>query len=106
MAIGDLIKQIISRASSTNQAAKKSGLAQSTLSEWQAGKVSPSLENYIKLCEALGCRPGLELDNFLGTNIKSKTAEDLLAEALRLKPSEQLKLISLMSAKLSVYFED
>ncbi|QEI42448.1 hypothetical protein BMF77_03056 [Dolichospermum sp. UHCC 0315A] len=106
MATGDLIKHILSRASSVNQAAKKSGLSQSTLSEWQAGKVSSSLDNYIKLCQALGCRPGWELDNFLGTNVKPKTAEDILAETLRLKPSEQLKLISLLSAKLSVYFED
>jgi|694.fasta_scaffold03404_8 transcriptional regulator with XRE-family HTH domain len=106
MKIGNLIKDIVSRASSMNQAAKKSGVSQSTLSEWISGKVSPGLEKYIYLCRALGCRPGVELDNFLGLGgAKPQTAEDLLGSVLALKPSEQQRLIALVTMKFSDYLE-
>ena len=104
MRLGDLIKSVCSRASSTNQAAKKSGVSQGTLSEWQNEKVSPGLEKYIDLCLAMGCRPGFELDQFLGIgNAKPRTAEDLLGMALALNPVEQQKLISLLAGKYSEY---
>jgi transcriptional regulator with XRE-family HTH domain len=66
MNLGALITSICKRAQSTNKAAKLSGVSQGTLSEWQSGKVSPGLEKYIELCLALGCRPGFELDQYLG----------------------------------------
>ena len=104
MRLGDLIKSVCSRASSTNQAAKKSGVSQATLSEWQNEKVSPGLEKYVDLCLAMGCRPGFELDQFLGIgNAKPRTAEDLLGMALALNPIEQQKLISLLAGKYSEY---
>jgi predicted restriction endonuclease len=85
-----------------NQAAKKSKVGQATISEWIAGKVSPSLENYIKLCRGLGCRPGRELDDFLGIGeLKPRTAEDLLGVALSLHPCEQMRLITLLSSHLA-----
>ena len=88
-----------------NQAAKKLRIAQSTLSEWQSEKVSPGLERYVDLCLAMGCRPGFELDQYLGlggTN-KPRTAEDLLGQALRLDPYQQQRLISLLAGKYSEY---
>ena len=104
MRVGALIKSICSRASSVNQAAKKSKIAQSTLSEWQADKVSPGLEKYVDLCLAMGCRPGFELDQYLGIgDAKPRTAEDLLGQALALEPVEQQRLISLLSGKYSEY---
>jgi transcriptional regulator with XRE-family HTH domain len=87
-----------------NQAAKRSGVSQGTLSEWQAEKVSPGLEKYVDLCLAMGCRPGFELDQFLGLGgAKPKTAEDVLGMALRLPPIEQQRLISLITAKYVEY---
>jgi len=87
-----------------NQAAKKSKIAQSTLSEWQSDKVSPGLEKYVDLCLAMGCRPGHELDQFLGLEgAKPRTAEDLLGMALALEPVEQQRLISLLAGKYSEY---
>lgn len=104
MRLGDLIKSICSRASSMNQAAKKSGVSQSTLSEWQSEKVKPGLEKYIELCLAMGCRPGVELDNFLGLGgAKPRTAEDVLGIVLAIAPIEQQRLISLVSGKYSEY---
>ena len=104
MRAGNLIKSICSRASSMNQAAKKSKIAQSTLSEWQSEKVSPGLERYVDLCLAMGCRPGFELDQYLGIgNAKPRTAEDLLGQALGLEPYEQMRLLSLLTAKYSEY---
>ncbi|MFO0052546.1 MAG: helix-turn-helix domain-containing protein [Dolichospermum sp.] len=104
MRLGELIKSVCSRASSMNQAAKKSGVSQGTLSEWQSEKVSPGLEKYIELCLAMGCRPGYELDQYLGLgSAKPKTAEDLLGMALGLSPVEQQRLISLLAGKYSEY---
>lgn len=104
MRLGELIKSVCSRASSTNQAAKKSGVSQGTLSEWQNEKVSPRLEKYIDLCLSMGCRPGFELDQYLGLGgAKPRTAEDLLGMALALNPVEQQKLISLLAGKYSEY---
>lgn len=106
MRLGDLIKSVCSRASSTNQAAKKSGVSQGTLSEWQNEKVSPGLEKYIDLCLAMGCRPGFELDQYLGLGgTKPRTAEDLLGMALGLDPVQQQRLISLLAGKYSEYLE-
>jgi transcriptional regulator with XRE-family HTH domain len=98
MKAGRLIKSICSRASSMNQAAKKSKVSQGTLSEWQADKVSPGLEKYVDLCLAMGCRPGFELDQYLGLG-----AEDVLGVALGLPPIEQQRLISLITAKYVEY---
>jgi transcriptional regulator with XRE-family HTH domain len=97
----NLIRYIVSsRATSGNQAAEKAGLSQGTISEWMSGKVSPGLEKYIQLCQGLGCRPGQELDNFLGlSQHKPVCAEDVLGQVLSLKRSEQSKLIALISAK-------
>jgi|688.fasta_scaffold08301_23 hypothetical protein len=104
MKAGRLIKSICSRASSMNQAAKKSKVSQGTLSEWQADKVSPGLEKYVDLCLAMGCRPGFELDQYLGLGgAKPKTAEDVLGVALGLPPIEQQRLISLITAKYVEY---
>jgi transcriptional regulator with XRE-family HTH domain len=104
MKFGLLIKSICERASSSNQAAKKSKIAQSTLSEWQSDKVSPGLEKYVDLCLAMGCRPGFELDQHLGLgNARPRTAEDLLGMALALEPVEQQRLISLLAGKYSEY---
>lgn len=106
MRLGELIKSICSRASSMNQAAKKSGVSQGTLSEWQSEKVSPGLERYIDLCLAMGCRPGYELDQYLGLGgAKPRTAEDLLGMALSLDPIQQQRLISLLAGKYSEYLE-
>lgn len=106
MRLGELIKSICSRASSMNQAAKKSGVSQGTLSEWQSEKVSPGLERYIDLCLAMGCRPGHELDQYLGLGgAKPRTAEDLLGMALSLDPIQQQRLISLLAGKYSEYLE-
>lgn len=104
MKVGRLIKSICSRASSMNQAARRSGVSQATLSEWQADKVSPGLEKYVDLCVAMGCRPGFELDQFLGLGgAKPKTAEDVLGMALGLPPIEQQRLISLITSKYVEY---
>jgi transcriptional regulator with XRE-family HTH domain len=106
MRLGELIKSVCSRASSMNQAAKKSGVSQGTLSEWQSEKVSPGLERYIDLCLAMGCRPGFELDQYLGLGgAKPSTAEDLLGMALGLDPIQQQRLISLLAGKYSEYLE-
>lgn len=106
MRLGDLIRSVCSRASSTNQAAKKSGVSQGTLSEWQNEKVSPGLEKYVDLCLAMGCRPGFELDQYLGLGgAKPRTAEDLLGMALGLDPIQQQRLISLLAGKYSEYLE-
>lgn len=106
MRLGKLIQSVCSRASSMNQAAKKSGLSQGTLSEWQSEKVSPGLERYIDLCLAMGCRPGFELDQYLGLGeAKPRTAEDLLGMALGLDPIQQQRLISLLAGKYSEYLE-
>lgn len=106
MRLGELIKSVCSRASSMNQAAKKSGVSQGTLSEWQSEKVSPGLERYIDLCLAMGCRPGFELDQYLGLGgAKPRTAEDLLGMALGLEPIQQQRLISLLAGKYSEYLE-
>ena len=102
MKIGDLIKSIISREVSMNQAAKKAKIGQATISEWIGEKVKPTLENYIKLCRALGCRPGRELDNFLGLGeLKPRTAEDLLNVVLLLHPYEQMRLAGLINFKFA-----
>lgn len=104
MKAGNLIKSICSRASSMNQAAKKSKIAQSTLSEWQSEKVSPGLERYVDLCLAMGCRPGFELDQYLGLGgAKPRTAEDVLGQVLALNPCEQQRLISLIAGKYSEF---
>ncbi len=81
MKLNELIRSIVARATSTNQAAQKAKMSQSTLSEWCSGKVNPGLEKYINLCRALGCRPGWELDQFLGLGAaKPATAEELAQE--------------------------
>lgn len=104
MKAGNLIKSICSRASSMNQAAKKSKIAQSTLSEWQSEKVTPGLERYVDLCLAMGCRPGFELDQYLGLGgAKPRTAEDVLGQVLALNPCEQQRLISLIAGKYSEF---
>lgn len=106
MRLGKLIQSVCSRASSMNQAAKKSGISQGSLSEWQSEKVSPGLERYIDLCLAMGCRPGFELDQHLGLGgAKPRTAEDLLGMALDLDPIQQQRLISLLAGKYSEYLE-
>lgn len=102
MRLGGLIKSICGRATSMNQAAKKSGTSQATLSEWQAEKVTPRLDTYIDFCLGMGVRPGFELDRFLGLDgAKPRTAEDVLGIALGLDPIEQQRLISLVSGKYS-----
>jgi hypothetical protein len=104
MKAGNLIKSICSRASSMNQAAKKSKIAQSTLSEWQSEKVTPGLERYVDLCLAMGCRPGFELDQYLGLGgTKPRTAEDVLGQVLALNACEQQRLISLIAGKYSEF---
>jgi len=104
MKAGNLIKSICSRASSMNQAAKKSKIAQSTLSEWQSEKVTPGLERYVDLCLAMGCRPGFELDQYLGLGgAKPRTAEDVLGQVLALNACEQQRLISLIAGKYSEF---
>jgi transcriptional regulator with XRE-family HTH domain len=104
MNLGALITSICKRAQSTNKAAKLSGVSQGTLSEWQSGKVSPGLEKYIELCLALGCRPGLDLDQYLGLGkAKPKTSSAVLGVVLGLPPIEQQRLISLITAKYAEY---
>lgn len=104
MRLGGLIKSICSRATSMNQAAKKSGTSQATLSEWQSEKVTPRLDTYIDFCLGMGCRPGFELDQYLGLGgVKPRTAEDVLGIVLGLDPIEQQRLISLISGKYSEY---
>jgi hypothetical protein len=52
----------------------------------------------------MGCRPGFELDQFLGLGgAKPKTAEDVLGMVLGLSPIEQQRLISLITAKYVEY---
>jgi len=100
--LNELFRLILSRANSMNGAAKLSKVAQSTLSDWGTGKTVPGLKNYIQLCRSLGCRPGKELDNFLGlAENPPQTAEDLLGVALSLSEAEQQKLIYLIAFRFS-----
>lgn len=96
----ELIRSIVDRATSMNQAAKRSGLSQAGLSEWCSGKVSPGLEKYVMLCRGLGCRPGYELDQYLGLgDAPPKYAEDVLRSVLTLSVVEQQRLISLITSR-------
>jgi transcriptional regulator with XRE-family HTH domain len=96
----ELIRSIVDRATSMNQAAKRSGLSQAGLSEWCSGKVNPGLEKYVMLCRGLGCRPGYELDQYLGLgDAPPKFAEDVLRSVLTLSAVEQQRLISLITSR-------
>lgn len=96
----ELLRTIVDRATSMNQAARRSGISQGTLSEYCSGKVVPGLEKYVDLCRAMGCRPGWELDNYLGyAGRPYKTAEEALGPVQQLSIAEQQRLISLLSGK-------
>lgn len=95
----ELLRTIVERAASMNQAARRAGISQGTLSEYCSGKVVPGLEKYVDLCRAMNCRPGWELDNYLGYEQSSyKTAEEALGPILSLSIAEQQRLISLLAA--------
>ena len=100
----ELIKAIVERASSMNQAAKRAGISQASISEYCSGRVSPGLEKYVALCLAVGCRPGWELDRHLGMGEASpRYAEDVLGMVLELDIMEQQRLISIITSKYSQF---
>lgn len=58
MKLGELIKELRERKKlSLSQFSKKTGLSKSSLSYIENNKNSPTIENFIKICEALDIEP-------------------------------------------------
>lgn len=63
---------------SQNQMSRNSGFGSDQISKWKNGLSSPSLENYIKLCESNGVNPDVPLSKVATNEALSKCEKECL----------------------------
>ncbi len=101
MDIGSRLRELRQKAGfSGNALARKAGVAQSTVSEIEAGHALPSLSTLSRLCEAMG----ITLGDFFGTTAREPLPPRLrylLALARRLEPKELNVVILVAEGLLS-----
>lgn len=100
MDIGSRLRELRQKAGlSGNALARKAGVAQSTVSEIEAGHALPSLSTLSRLCHAMGITMG----DFFGTTACEPLPPQLrylLALARRLEPAELNLLITVAETLL------
>lgn len=110
MLISDRIFEIMKKKGiSQKEFSKRTGIPQSTISDWKGKRVNPSSDKIMIICQALDSSPyeilsGIEKDkyqpvDFLVIDKKSEECR-LIEQYRRMKPEDQARLMGYMEAIL------
>ena len=80
------------RSWSQAQLAEAAGVSQSVIARWESGRVSPRFDNLLRVLEAAGLEPRIELRD------DTSVDHDQIAERLRWAPIERLRYLADMIA--------